>query len=388
MTVQAYMLTVPVTQMYHFAHGTEFAAITDDAGEYFIPVDEDGDFGIIARNILGDGPHRGEVFGFYQGNSRYAVPFKKGAVISNINILADRVMQDNSGDTEKDAVVVSGKPGKPALVKDSVINRNTIWQGEILVEGVISVKRGATLTVRPGTVVKFKKIDRDKNKVGDGEIMVEGRLIARGTPEKKILFTSAEKNPEKSDWSYVQFISSDGGNVIENCQFEYAYTGVMIHYANVKITNSLFKNNRRGIHFTSTDMPVDHCTFVDNQIGVYFVRYEGKVRFTNNEITRNDIGVQFVKQHINLVDFERINQGDEPPLFTGNNIYNNRKYNFSLGEDQERDLSVSGNWWGTADKKAIGDLIYDKSSDKTLGAISFEPFLQAPVANSGVPAPH
>jgi hypothetical protein len=385
LAVQAYLLTAPVTQMYHFAHGTEFATITDESGMFFIPIDEDGDYGVIARNVLGDGPHRGEIFGFYQGNSRYAVAFKKGAIVENINILADKVMQPpKDSEVKKKAVIVGTHAGEPALLTDSVISSDTIWQGEILISGVISIKRGATLTIRPGTVVKFKRIDRDKNNVGDGEIMVEGRLIAKGTSDKKIVFTSAEEKPKISDWSYVQFISSDPDNVIENCEFQYAYAGVMIHYANVRISDTLFHNNRRGLHFTSTDMPVDHCTFVDNQVGIYFVRFEGKVRFTNNEISRNDVGVQFVKQHINLVDFENLDQGKEPPHFENNNIYNNRKYNFSLGEDQNRDINVAGNWWGTTDKDAIAETIFDRSNDKTLGRISFEPVLNAPVKGSGV----
>src|SRR5512133_529118 len=383
--VQAYLLTVPVTQMFHFAHGTEFGTITDDDGRYFIPIDDDGDYGVLARNILGDGPHRGDVFGFYQGNSRYAVSFKKGMMADNINILADKVMQPASNaDATKEQIVVGSTIGTPVLLSDSVIDRDTVWQGEIHISGVISVKRSATLTIRPGTVVKFRKTDKDKNKVGDGEIMVEGRMVARGTSDKRILFTSAEEKPQRGDWSYVQFISSDPGNIIEYCQFEYAYAGTMIHYANVKISDTLYRNNRRGLHFTSTDMPVDHCTFVDNQIGIYFVRFEGDVKFTNNEITRNDMGVQFVKQHINLVDYDNLDQGKVPPRLDGNNIYNNSMYNFSLGEDQDRDMNVAGNWWGGTQKEAIADLIYDHSSDKTLGTITFEPYLTAPVTGTGV----
>lgn len=386
--VQAYLLTVPVTQMFHFAHGTEFGTITDDDGRYFIPIDDDGDYGVLARNILGDGPHRGDVFGFYQGNSRYAVSFKKGMMSDNINILADKVMQpaSNAG-TRKEQIVVGTTIGNPVQLTDSVIDKDTVWQGEIHISGVISVKRTATLTIRPGTVVKFRKTDKDKNNVGDGEIMVEGRLIAKGTSNQRILFTSAEEKPKRGDWSYVQFISSDPDNIIEYCQFEYAYAGTMIHYANVRISDTLYRNNRRGLHFTSTDMPVDHCTFVDNQIGIYFVRFEGDVRFTNNEITRNDIGVQFVKQHINLVDYENLDQGKVPPRLDGNNIYNNIMYNFSLGEDQDRDMDVAGNWWGLTQKEAIADMIYDQSSDKTLGKITFEPYLTAPVKGTGVRNP-
>ncbi|HEY3309032.1 MAG TPA: right-handed parallel beta-helix repeat-containing protein [Desulfuromonadaceae bacterium] len=389
MTVLAYPMAAPVTQMYFMTHGTEFSTITDDSGNFFIPIDEDGDYGVLTRDVLGDGPHRGETFGFYQGNSRYSVAFKKGMMIENIAIIADKVMQtakesDNEKKATAQAAIIGTRVGTPVLLTDSVIASDTVWQGEIHISGVISVKRGATLTISPGTVVKFKRIDRDNNKVGDGEIMVEGRLIAKGTSDKKIVFTSAEEKPKVNDWSYLQFISSDSGNIIENCQFEYAYAGVMIHYANVRISDTLFRNNRRGLHYTSTDMRVDHCTFIDNIVGIYFVRMEGDTWITNNDISRNDIGVQFVKQHINLVDFNRLDQGKEYPHYDGNNIYDNRKYNVSLGEDQERNFSVAGNWWGTTDKETIAEAIYDQSKDKSLGRIFFEPFLKAPVQHTGV----
>jgi uncharacterized GH25 family protein len=384
-SVLAYQLTAPVTQMYHFAHGTEFSSITDEAGRFFIPIDADGDYGLQARNVLGDGPHRGEVFGLYQGNSRYAVTFKKGTMVENININADKVMQPaKQSISKKSEIVVGTRVGSPVKLSDSVITSDTIWEGEIHITGVISVKRGATLTIRPGTVVKFRRIDRDNNGIGDSEIMVEGRLIAKGTSDNRIVFTSAEEKPKANDWSYLQFISSDPDNVIENCEFEYAYVGVMIHYANLKISDTLFRHNGRGLHYTSSDLSVQHCTFVNNRVGIYLMRFEGDVRIANNEISGNDIGAQFVRQHVNAVDFEHVDQGKEPPHFENNNIRDNRKYNFSLGEGQDLDINVAGNWWGVTGKAAIAEAMYDRSNDSGLGKIFFEPFLKAPVANAGL----
>src|SRR6185369_11285998 len=147
-------------------------------------------------------------------------------------------------------------------------------QGEIQISGVISVKRGVTLTIRPGTIVKFKRLDRDHNDIGDGEILIEGRLVAQGAADKKIVFTSAEEKPSVNDWSYVQFLASEPGNIIENCRFEYAFAGVMVHYAEVRISDTLFRNNNRGLHFNTADLNVEHCTFTDNRIGIRFMRLE------------------------------------------------------------------------------------------------------------------
>jgi hypothetical protein len=55
-----------------------------------------------------------------------------------------------------------------------------------------------------------------------------------------------------------------------------------------------------------------------------------------------------------------------------------------MGEGQERDISAAGNWWGSTDRSVISETIYDRSNDKTLGDIVFEPYLKAQVKNTGV----
>ena len=385
MSVLAYRLTSPVFQMYHVYHGSEFSAETDERGNFLIPIDTDGDYGVVARDTLGDGPHRGELYGLYQGNVRHAVTFKQGELVGNINIIAGKVMDVPAQGKERvqSETIVGTPAGTPVILDDTVITQDTVWQGEIIIQGVISVKRGATLTIRPGTVVRFKKIDRDQNDVGDGEILVEGRLIARGNADNKIVFTSAQEKPAANDWSYLQFLVANRGNIIENCRFEYAFAGVMIHYADVRISDSVFQHNNRGIHYNTADLNVDHCSFIDNRIGIRFMRLEGNVLIANNDISRNDIGVLFVRQHVNAVDFDLLNRGKEMPRFEGNNIFANRTYNFSLGEGQERDITVAGNWWGSIKRETIAELMYDRSKDNSLSKILYEPFLPEPVRNAG-----
>lgn len=389
LTVMAHRLASPVFMMYNLYHGSEFTSETDSSGNFFIPLDVDGDYGIVARDTLGDAPHSGEIYGLYQGNTRHAVSFKKGTLVDNIAITAGLVMGPAAGQPSEPRVtpvesVVGSQGGAPVLLADSVISRDTVWQGEIHINGVISVKRGATLTIRPGTVIKFMRIDRDRNGIGDSEILVEGRLVARGAAEKRIVFTSAETKPGINDWSYLQFLASDPGNVIEQCQFEYAFAGIMIHFADVRISDCLFRNNNRGLHYNTANLTVEHSTFIENRIGIRCTRFEGDVSITANEISRNDIGVLFVRQHVNAVDFDLLNSGKEHPRIQGNNIENNRSYNFSLGEGQDRDVNVSGNWWGASQRKEIADLIFDRNEDEKLSSVIFEPYLSAAVRYAGV----
>lgn len=390
LSVMAYRTEAPVFMMYQVYHGTEYSAQTDASGSYFIPVDREGTYGIVARDILGDGPHRGELYGLYAGNPRHAVTLGKEELVDRINITVGRVMpaqvvKSTGGEKASSRPVVVGKAGgPPAIIGDTVITGEMVWQGEITVKGVVAVKRGASLTVTPGTTVKFVKMDRDGNEVGDGEIMVEGRLIAKGTKDKPIRFVSAEANPSINDWSYLQFIASDTGNLLEYCQFENAFAGVMIHYAEVRIVDCLFRNNNRGLHFNTADLHAEHNTFVDNRIGIRFMRFEGDILIKNNQIAGNDIGVLFVRQHVNAVNFDQLNKGTELPRFVSNNISGNLKYDFTLGDGQDRDVPVAGNWWGTAKADEISDRMYDKGKDGSLSRIIFEPHLQSPVSGAGM----
>ena len=385
LSVLAYPLTSPIFMMYNLYHGSEFSSETDAEGKFFIALHDDGDYGLVARDSLGDGPHKGEIYGIYQGNTRHAVSYKSGTLVDNISITAGRIMDSVPARNQSPAPIMVGSPGgAPVVISDTVISSDTIWQGKILISGVVSIKRGATLTIKPGTQVLFKRVDRDLNDVGDGEILVEGRLVAQGTAEKKIIFRSAEKKPAVNDWSYVQFLASDPDNIIEHCSFEHAFAGIMIHYADVRISDSLFRNNNRGLHYNTANLRVSHNTFKNNRIGIRFMRFEGDVRINENTISNNDIGILFVRQHVNAVDFDQLNRGDEKPDFKDNNITGNRTYNFSLGEGQERDIDVSGNWWGSARRKVVAASIFDRSKDGNLSRIIYTPLLNKPVKGAGV----
>lgn len=391
-TVLAYKSESPVFMMYHLSHGTENSGESDSNGNFYIQLDNTGDYHVVARDTLGDGPHKGEVYGLYQGNSRHVVSYKAGELVDNVDITVGKVMVEplkgiqppTDKPARKEITVDKSVAGDVSIMADHVIDRDTVWEGNILIKGVVSVKRGATLTIKPGTSIKFIRVDQDNNGFGDGEILIEGRLVARGTRDKRIVFTSAEENPQINDWSYVQFIAAEADNIIEYCQFEWAYAGVMVHYSNVKITDCIFTNNNRGLHFNTANLLVDHNNFVNNKVGIRFMRFEGNISVSNNLIRNNDIGVLFVRQHINAVDFMKLDKSIEPPHFFNNNLFDNKKYNVSLGDGQNLDINVSKNWWGENKKEKIHKTIYDNKDDKELSRVIFIPFLTKAVQGAGV----
>ncbi len=378
----AYKTTEPVFQMFHLAHGTPFITWTDENGDFFIPLDEPGNYYVVARDTLGNAPHKDEMYGLYQGHPMHRVTFAPGQLLENIDIVAGITMDKD----EKYQVSTAA----PILLEnfeytgDFALKENTTWSGEIVINGVVSVPRGITLTLKPGTTVKFKKIDRDNNRIGDGEIMVEGKMLAEGEPGNKIVFTSAEKNPARSDWSYINIISTGAENTFRYCVFEHAFSGIQIHGSNIKVYDSLFWKSYEGLHFNTANLEASHNTMTQNGVGLKFSRLEGEVLISKNIMYDNDIGVQFTHQHINAVDFENLHKFLDMPVFVSNNFAGNKKYGFSMGELQSIDINVKDNWWGSVDPAKIETVIFDKHDDEELGEVQFASPLNAPVSDAGV----
>lgn len=389
--VLAYRATKPVFLTYHLSHGTEYSAETASDGSYFIPVDVSGDYYLVARDSLGDGPHRGELYGLYNGNSRHVVAYEQGKLLDNIHISASRIMDEpkmnrSSVDAES-KMSASGRNDdseqQKTVVADQVIAVDTVWRGRINIKGVVVVKKGVTLTVLPGTVVAFSRVDLDNNGVGDGELRIEGRIVAGGTGAQRIVFTSAEANPLTKDWSYIHLLASQSDNIFEYCRFEYGFSGMQVHYSNVRVRDCIFSNDHEGLHFNTANVVADHNTFINNGTAIRFKRLEGTIVISNNDIHDNEVGVLFGRQQINAVDFKNLNKPVEFPLFVSNNLYRNKKYNFSMGEGQHLDINVKGNWWGSGTTQQIENSIFDKNSDPALGHVHFSPFLETAVRDAG-----
>ncbi len=273
--------------------------------------------------------------------------------------------------------------GEKLFYGDHVIQHDTTWSGTVIIEGVVVVGRKATLTIKPGTVIRFRNIDRNNDGIGDSELRVLGRIIANGTPGSIILFESAEPTPRPKDWSYLLIFTSGKKSSISYCRFRHAFSGVQVHFSTADITNSFFTNNNEGLRFGRARLTIEGNRFRDNDIGIRFTRMEGPVRITGNEISENRIGVFLVPSGQNIQDFFEPDRSGRPwntgkLLITKNNIYNNTWYNLSLGAKQLWDLDVAGNWWGSVQVDSIHQEIYDKNSDPELGRALFAPFAAKP----------
>lgn len=259
----------------------------------------------------------------------------------------------------------------PRFYDQAYITQDTTWSGTVTLRGQNVVKRGCTLTILPGTVVKFAWIDEDKDEIGDGELTVEGRLVARGTKDRRIVFTSAGETPKMKDWTFVQ-LSVNKESAVEYCTFEYAFSGLQVHYSTAVIRNSLFRNNFEGLRFSTTNVLIEHNDFVDNYYGVRCEAHGSKTTLRKNRFSGNEYAFFPVQKTSNTVKI------------ADNNIESSRSYNVNLGQNQKEDLDFTMNWWGTTDPAGIEATIFDKTKDATLGRVQFSPFLMEAVKDCGI----
>ena len=111
-----------------------------------------------------------------------------------------------------------------------LLDGDVIWNSELVhyIPKTIGIQPTGVLRIMPGIVVKFS-----------GIIRVDGRLIAIGTKDKPVVFTSLNDDeyggdtnsdkgfdkPKPGDNSGIQFISSRSKSILKNCVIKYGGEG-------------------------------------------------------------------------------------------------------------------------------------------------------------------
>jgi len=136
--------------------------------------------------------------------------------------------------------------------------RSQIWSGEITITGDVLFPFFADLTILPGTQIKFvvgddvgwgeevpadgyNDFDPTRLKSYDtthSSLIVSGKLTAKGTPDQRIIFTSAASKPNYADW--VGITVGGDGSIVEYCLIEWSRHGVTL---SPETPNTVIKNN-------------------------------------------------------------------------------------------------------------------------------------------------
>jgi len=177
------------------------------------------------------------------------------------------------------------------------ITEDTIWtkaNSPYIVTSTVQVFQGVKLTIEPGVIVKFKQ---------DRSLTIGGELIAQGTEDNMITFTSDD--PQEYGWGSIKFTNdaigarfdNEGnylsGSIIEYCIIEYGGDGGSIYCrSDPFISHNIIKNNRSGIRNEAIATRIFNNTITSNKgTGIY---NQGEdVVIENNVITHNSVAMDF-----------------------------------------------------------------------------------------------
>ena len=90
-------------------------------------------------------------------------------------------------------------------------NRTLKAQNTYTLRGLVYVTNGAVLTIEPGTRI----VGQSGAQIGGLIITRNSRMIAEGTLDKPIIFTSSQANPQRGDWAGIVIL----GNAPTNSSF-------------------------------------------------------------------------------------------------------------------------------------------------------------------------
>ena len=223
------------------------------------------------------------------------------------------------------------------------ISKDTTWTREVLVNSIVVVEPGVTLTIQPGTRVKFKHYRGYREPGKRLSIIVRGRMIAEGTPNQPIYFTSDAKKPRNGDWSMVRLMTPMAQSRFRYSVFEFGQQGLNVWQGNVLISHSVFRwNNWEGIYFESNSKAtIEYCQIVENGYNGLAAEQFNKITMDYCEVWRNGTNGVHVDATTLEIRHSRVHENRANGLSVDDNgtlralgvtIYDNQAWGIGFGE--------------------------------------------------------
>jgi parallel beta-helix repeat protein len=171
----------------------------------------------------------------------------------------------------------------PIFAAPVVIDHDAVWSGTVELDDIVAVNAEATLTIRPGTKIRFAR------RAGEGLLfLVYGTVIAEGTAEQPILFTSAATDPRPGDWRGIYLEETrEQQSLFRHCRIEFAEAALGGVRSKMRVANSRLRHNRTayqgrtGLQATFID-----CEILANETG-FDLEKSGITRIENCHIADN-----------------------------------------------------------------------------------------------------
>jgi len=318
-------------------------------------------------------------------------------------------LKDKSGN-------ISEKANKSITITDLVTSLSGVLTGDKLhlteecspyiVEADCLVSEGDTLVIEPGTEVRFASGLTENGETKLYSISVSGSIVARGTKEKKILFTKTENNVGITDdngyWDnsgnyiskkttyYWNGIAINGGSVTTENTYNYVSGNIMVYcefkYANTPLTvktgayinkcnfhdckNSIYVSNAALVFINNivdnglSLSPEYQTVFIINNLirnscSFWSVYTQGSI-FTNNTIENANIDIGYLNnttiQNNDFVSsYISVSNKGYLPIVSNNNFTDCPNPIISTTESYQSGFSYNftHNYWGDAQTQEL-----------------------------------
>lgn len=223
-----------------------------------------------------------------------------------------------------------------AIAKDTVLD---VEKSPYLVTDALVVKPGATLTMKPGTVIWFRSLG----------LIVKGELQILGSEDDPVRLSSLGR----STWKGIFLDRSRSENILSYCVISDAEYGFRASKSNVAIKNSQFQDNVWGIVMEESRAEISASLIRTSQKSGIAAR-QARILVKDSVITENSSG-GFLLENTRA----RIEQ---------NNILNNGGWEIKVLDDKGQ-VKAAQNWWGNQ----------DPINNEIIGPVAVKPILTAPI---------
>jgi hypothetical protein len=224
----------------------------------------------------------------------------------------------------------------PVIATDYVLS---VEKSPYLVKDALLVKRGARLTMNPGTVIWFRSLG----------LIVKGELNILGTEDDPVRLSSLGA----AGWKGIFLDSSRTANKIRYCTISDAEYGFRASRSTVSIQNSQFQYNVWGIVMEEGSAEISSSLIRTSEKSGIAAR-KASVLVQDSVITENSAGGFLL-------------EGSQAKI-EHNNIINNGGWEVKVLDDKGQ-VNAAQNWWGTE----------DPIKNEIVGPVAVTPILKSPI---------
>jgi len=215
-------------------------------------------------------------------------------------------------------------PTVGATYVEGTITQDTDWtlvDSPFIVSNNVIVNPSVTLTIEPGVQVRFGE---------NFSITVNGRIVADGTDDRMIRFTSDSLNASTADWGTI-LINGTQQSSITHCVIEYGADGVTLESGSLYLGNNFVRFNSNGVIVTGGSIIIENNEIANNTIDGINLAGDSQVTIENNLISSNGDGIVLAGNLTGTINI------------TQNNILLSGQSGIVLGADAFYDMTILQN---------------------------------------------